>query len=94
MKIEAPDEFRYWCRTCRRMQWHYLDYRKRIVYICEVCHREVLGAEMVLVYSTSETYWGDKEKLLVPFRLLTDRERVKLANPKQPKTLRGKEDHE
>jgi hypothetical protein len=46
------------------------------------------------MFSTSETYWGDREKLLIPFQLLTDRERVKLANPKQPKTLRGKEDHD
>jgi hypothetical protein len=73
------------------MQWHYL---ARNEYVCDFCRRRVHGAEIVLMFSTSETYWGDREKLLIPFQLLTDRERVKLANPKQPKTLRGKEDHD
>lgn len=89
MKVEAPDEFRYWCRTCLRMTWHW---RNRHEYLCEDCDRAVQGSEMVLMFSTSETFFGDKEKLLVPFRLLTKAERWRLGNPKQPKTLRGKEE--
>ena len=89
MNITAPEEFKHWCRSCRVITWHYQD---RAVYVCEMCNHEVLGAEMVLTYSTSETREGDRLRLLVPIRLLPERVRMRMANPKQPKTLRGREE--
>lgn len=68
LRVKSPAEFRHWCRSCRRVDWH--DVRHGSVY-CRECGRRVLGAELATTYAIDAGRKGQGAVLLLPLHALT-----------------------
>lgn len=61
--VEAPDRFKYWCRTCTNVTVHN---NKRRFIECVYCAHRVHSVEVVAAYSTNDY---NNEELSLPKEL-------------------------